>query len=139
MLWKEAAQGSLRPRHPNREGEIDEKRFERAATTHGTDRHIQLPNQTLAPSTNHKRQAMQSKSVRTRPYALGIPNLRFMTHYTSSKQCASSVYFAVFVVACTTLVPSTNRVLYSRFAFSNMPSFRLTTMNCEPLNRVLIK
>jgi hypothetical protein len=42
---------------------------------------------------------MQSKSVQTSPYAPGIPNPRFMTHYTSSKQYAATAYFAVFVVA----------------------------------------
>ena len=43
------------------------------------------------------------------------------------------------VKACTTEVPSTNLVLKIRFAFWNMPSFKLTTMNWLPLKRVLIK
>lgn len=42
------------------------------------------------------------------------------------------------VSACTTLVPSLNLVLNIRLAFWNMPSFKLTTMNCDPLNLVLI-
>ena len=42
------------------------------------------------------------------------------------------------VSACTTLVPSLNLVLNMRLAFWNMPSFKLTTMNCDPLNLVLI-
>lgn len=40
-------------------------------------------------------------------------------------------------VAVTTLVPSTKRVRNMRLAFWNMPSFRLTTINCDPLNLVL--
>lgn len=42
------------------------------------------------------------------------------------------------VNACTTDVPSENLVLNILFAFWNMPSFRLTTMNWLPLNLVLI-
>lgn len=47
-------------------------------------------------------------------------------------------FMSAGVVAWTTLVPSTNLVRKSRLAFSNMPSFRLTTMNCDPLNLNLI-
>lgn len=43
------------------------------------------------------------------------------------------------VNACTTLVPSLNLVRKIRFAFWNIPSFRLTTMNWLPLNLVLIR
>ncbi len=42
------------------------------------------------------------------------------------------------VSACTMLVPSLKRVRKMRLAFWNMPSLRLTTMNCEPLKRILI-
>lgn len=110
----------------------------KAATTHSADWYTQLPNQTLAPKTSRKRQAMQTNSAQTSPYAPGIPDPRFMTHYTSSEQSAGYPSDAA-LVACTTLVPSTNRVLKRRFAFWNMPSFRLTTINCEPLNRVLMR
>ncbi len=43
------------------------------------------------------------------------------------------------VRAWTTLVPSLNLVLKILFAFWNMPSLSETTMNCEPLNLVLIR
>ena len=43
------------------------------------------------------------------------------------------------VNAWTTLVPSLNLVRKMRFAFWNMPSFKLTTMNCDPLKRVLMR
>ena len=49
------------------------------------------------------------------------------------------VYFkSAAVKLCTTLVPSWKRVRNIRFAFWNMPSFKLTTMNWLPLNLVLI-
>lgn len=43
------------------------------------------------------------------------------------------------VSACTMLVPSLNLVRKIRFAFWNMPSFKLTTINWLPLNRVFIR
>ena len=42
------------------------------------------------------------------------------------------------VMTVTTLVPSLNLVLNTRFAFWNMPSFKLTTINCDPVNLVLM-
>lgn len=48
-------------------------------------------------------------------------------------------FISAAVKACTILVPSLNLVRKMRFAFWNMPSLRLTTMNCEPLKRFLIR
>ena len=48
-------------------------------------------------------------------------------------------FISAGVNACTTLVPSIKRVLKIRFAFVNMPSFRLTTMNWLPRKRVRIR
>ena len=60
-----------------------------------------------------------------------VSNSYFMIHHNKS------TIYPEPLVAATTEVPSTNRVRKMRFAFWNMPSFRLTTMNCEPLNLVL--
>lgn len=64
--------------------------------------------------------------------------------YLKSAACLQLVMFASkynldhTVNACTIDVPSENLVLKIRFAFTNMPSFRLTTINWLPLNLVLI-
>ena len=57
----------------------------------------------------------------------------------NAKVLCHAYFRSAGVSACTTLVPSLNLVLNIRLAFWNMPSFKLTTMNCEPLNLVLIK
>lgn len=50
--------------------------------------------------------------------------------FTPSRHSPSYHYFiSAGVRAWTTLVPSINLVLKMRFAFVNMPSFKLTTMN----------
>lgn len=51
--------------------------------------------------------------------AFTTPALLIIYHY----------FISAGVRACTTLVPSMNLVLKIRFAFVNMPSFKLTTMN----------
>jgi hypothetical protein len=56
----------------------------------------------------------------------------------ASYQILGSHFSSPGVMTDTTLVPSLNRVRNTRFAFWNIPSFKLTTMNCEPLKRVLI-
>lgn len=67
------------------------------------------------------------------------PPSQFPELQTARKTTLPSYLMSAGVKACTILVPSLNRVLKMRFAFWNMPSLRLTTMNCEPLNRVLIR
>jgi hypothetical protein len=75
-------------------------------------------------------------------YTDSIPNCNPTHAHRVSKACLITHYKNINDypdpdVACTTLVPSTNRVRNIRFAFWNMPSFKLTTMNCDPLKRVL--
>lgn len=62
----------------------------------------------------------QQNSIPTMPMTPG----NLLSHHQTGPHLKSAL-----VSACTTEVPSTNRVRKMRLAFVNIPSFRLTTMN----------